>query len=74
LIQDFENTILPHFSTKTLVPIIDSEFGIDNIRDAHEHVESNKTIGKVLLKVSNDAEENKAEERSKQQNLVKTEL
>ncbi len=52
MIQDFENTIIEYFNANEIEPIINAEFDIENIRDAHELVESNKTIGKVVLKVN----------------------
>ena len=52
LINDFERLILPHFESGHLVPVIECEFRLDDVRGAHEMIESNKNIGKVLLKIA----------------------
>ena len=54
MIKDFESTVVEYFDAKSIEPVIDSEFEIEKIREAHELVESNKTIGKVLLKINSE--------------------
>jgi len=49
LTQRFVREVLPLFDTGALRPIIDSRFALDDAPAAHEHLESNQTIGKVLL-------------------------
>jgi NADPH:quinone reductase-like Zn-dependent oxidoreductase len=40
------------FANKTFVPIIDTMFPLDEIVEAHRRLESNATIGKIVLQVS----------------------
>jgi tumor protein p53-inducible protein 3 len=40
---------MPLFENQTLLPIVDHIFSADEIKEAHEKVESNKTIGKVIV-------------------------
>lgn len=57
--SDFERMILPHFESGVLETIIDSEFSIDEIQEAHRRMESNANVGKILLKISDDDENKK---------------
>ncbi|KAK3097504.1 hypothetical protein FSP39_010245 [Pinctada imbricata] len=50
LVQAFIKDVLPHFKTKRLKPIIDTVLPLDEIRKAHEIMESNKNAGKIVLK------------------------
>ena len=45
---------MPKFSTGELKPIIDSEFPLEKISEAHQLMESNKSVGKILLRVHED--------------------
>ena len=65
LMKDFEARILKHFADGTLKAIIETVFELDQVADAHRLMESNKNIGKILLKIAGD--EDKSEE-------VKTDL
>jgi len=51
LIAAFIKDALPHFETKKLRPIIDREFCLENIEEAHKYMESNSNIGKIVLYV-----------------------
>lgn len=51
LIAAFVRDALPHFETKKLRPIIDKEFCLENIEEAHKYMESNSNIGKIVLYV-----------------------
>ena len=48
----FANEVLPLFVTGILRPIIDSEFSMQDVRHAHERMESNETFGKIVLRVA----------------------
>lgn len=50
LIQDFSDNCLQGFVNGDLNPIIDKVFNMSEAAKAHEYMESNATIGKVLLK------------------------
>lgn len=55
LIREFEQQVLPHFTPKTpgavpeLVPVVDRVLPMTELARAHEAMESNETIGKVVL-------------------------
>jgi putative PIG3 family NAD(P)H quinone oxidoreductase len=48
-IQRFAAEVLPLFSNGSLRPTIDSGFPLEQVRSAHERLESNETFGKVVL-------------------------
>lgn len=48
----FGNEVLPLFARDVLKPVIDSEFDWCEIQKAHEHMESDKTFGKIVLRIS----------------------
>ncbi len=52
----FERVILPHFQSGLLESIVDSEFSLDQIQEAHKRMELNENVGKILLKISDDEE------------------
>lgn len=56
--------MLPHFQNSTLETIFDSEYDLDKIGEAHSRMESNANIGKILIKVAND-EQNDSKSSSK---------
>lgn len=49
LIDNFKREILPKFSNKEVHPIIDRVFTVDQIKEAHERMEKNENIGKILI-------------------------
>lgn len=52
LITKFSNFALPKFRSGELKPIIDKEFTLDDIQKAHRYVETNQSVGKVVIKIS----------------------
>jgi NADPH:quinone reductase-like Zn-dependent oxidoreductase len=50
--QGFAREVVPLLARTVVVPVIDSEFGLSQIADAHRHLESNATFGKVVVRVS----------------------
>lgn len=56
LMKDFENKVLNKFNEFGLQVLIDKEFDLEKIAEAHKHMESNANIGKIIIKVS-DMEE-----------------
>jgi tumor protein p53-inducible protein 3 len=52
LTAEFSSKALELFATNKLRPVIDRVFAFDDIQQAHEHMESNKNIGKIIIKVS----------------------
>ena len=57
--RDFSTEILPHFDqvesadtlNMQLKPLIDKEFALEEVAAAHQYVQDNRNIGKVLLRV-----------------------
>ena len=45
----FAAQVLPLFASGAVTPVIDSDFQMDEIRAAHERLESNESFGKVVL-------------------------
>jgi NADPH:quinone reductase-like Zn-dependent oxidoreductase len=50
LINDFRNDIIPHFSSGGMIPVIDTILHVSQIKEAHERMEGNLNIGKIVLK------------------------
>lgn len=51
LTTDFSQNALPLFTSEKLKPIIDKVFPLEEVQQAHEHMEANKNIGKIILSV-----------------------
>ena len=51
LVKDFANFAAGRFERGELRPVIDSVFPLSQARQAHELMESNRTTGKIILKV-----------------------
>jgi NADPH:quinone reductase len=47
--QQFEREMLPLFDSGALRPVIDSRFSLDEIADAHRHMEANANVGKIVI-------------------------
>ena len=50
IIAEFTRRALPRFADRTIVPIIEKVFSIDEIVDAHRMMEEDKHFGKIVLK------------------------
>ncbi|UOQ46645.1 NAD(P)H-quinone oxidoreductase [Gracilibacillus caseinilyticus] len=51
LSDDFLKKTSEYFEDKSIKPVVDQVFPIEEVADAHRHMESNKNIGKIILKV-----------------------
>ena len=51
LSQRFRSEVIPLFESGALRPVIDSRFRLDDIVDAHRHMEANANVGKILIDV-----------------------
>lgn len=51
LTTEFMSKTAPLFNNKNLKPIVDHTFKLDDIQNAHERMEANKNLGKIVLKV-----------------------
>ena len=49
---EFARQVLPLFDDGRCQPVIDRRFPLDQVADAHRHMEANANIGKILLEVS----------------------
>lgn len=50
--QAFAEALLPDFDAGVLKPVIDTRFTLDNIVQAHQHMERNANIGKIVVTVA----------------------
>ena len=50
LARDFSERVVPLFDAGRLKPVVDRVFSFDEIRAAHELMESNATFGKIVLR------------------------
>jgi len=49
--QSFSSEVVPLLANGSLQPTIDSTFPLEDIADAHRRLESNQTLGKVIIKL-----------------------
>jgi putative PIG3 family NAD(P)H quinone oxidoreductase len=49
--QRFIAEVLPLFDTGALRPVIDSRYRLEDVADAHRHMEANANIGKIILDI-----------------------
>ena len=49
--QRFAAEMLPLFDDGTFRPVIDRRFPLDEIAAAHQHMEANANVGKILVDV-----------------------
>jgi NADPH:quinone reductase len=47
----FARDIVPHLASGRVQPVVDSVFPLDRIADAHRRLESNDTVGKIVITV-----------------------
>jgi len=52
IIAEFTRRALPKFADRTIVPMIEREFSIDEVVDAHQMMEDDKHFGKIVLKIA----------------------
>ena len=50
----FEQHVVPAFEDGRLTVVVDSRFALDEVVEAHVHMESNTSVGKILLGVGPD--------------------
>jgi NADPH:quinone reductase-like Zn-dependent oxidoreductase len=50
----FASEVVPLFESGTVQPVVDRVFSLEQIADAHRLVESNATVGKVVLRMTDD--------------------
>ncbi len=52
IVTEFTRRALPKFADRTIVPIIEKAFTIDEVIEAHRMMEEDKHFGKIVLKIS----------------------
>ena len=51
IVAEFTRRALPKFADRSIVPIIEKVFSIDQVADAHRMMEADKHFGKIVLKI-----------------------
>lgn len=51
LTQEFMDNVYSYLADGQVKPIIDSTFPLDQVKEAHEYMEANKNIGKIILTI-----------------------
>lgn len=51
IVAEFVRRAMPKFADRTIVPIIEKVFPLDQVADAHRMMEEDKHFGKIVLKV-----------------------
>lgn len=59
LVRAFADRALPCFSEQpaTLRPVIDSTYKLEDIAEAHRHMEANRNMGKIVVTMTPQSEE-----------------
>ncbi len=52
IVAEFTRRALPKFADRTIVPIIEKAFSIENVVDAHRMMEEDKHFGKIVVKIT----------------------
>jgi len=50
-VQRFAAEMMPLVADGTLRPVVDTTFALDDIADAHRHMEADANVGKILLRM-----------------------
>jgi len=50
-VQRFAAEMMPLIANGTLRPVVDTTFALDDIADAHRHMEADANVGKILLRM-----------------------
>jgi NADPH:quinone reductase-like Zn-dependent oxidoreductase len=51
IVAEFTRRALPEFADRTIVPIIEKVFALDQVVDAHRMMEEDRHFGKIVLRV-----------------------
>jgi putative PIG3 family NAD(P)H quinone oxidoreductase len=52
IVAEFTKTALPKFADRSIVPIIEKSFSIDQVADAHRMMEEDQHFGKIVLRIA----------------------
>ena len=64
LVREFTERIVPQFANGKLRTVVDSVFPMDQVQLAHQRMESNENIGKIIIQVTTQEDENVDEIKS----------
>jgi len=51
IVAEFIRRVLPELSSRTIVPIIEKVFPLDDVADAHQMMEEDRHFGKIVLQI-----------------------
>jgi NADPH:quinone reductase len=51
IVAEFTKTALPKFADRTIVPVVEKVFPIDQVQEAHRMMEEDRHFGKIVLKI-----------------------
>jgi NADPH:quinone reductase-like Zn-dependent oxidoreductase len=51
IVAEFTKIALPKFADRTIVPIIEKVFSLEQIVDAHRMMEEDKHFGKIVVRI-----------------------
>ena len=54
LVKAFETNALPHFDTGKFKAVVDTSYPLAQAAGAHEYMEANKNVGKIILRIDED--------------------
>ncbi|MFV0508164.1 MAG: zinc-binding dehydrogenase, partial [Shewanella algae] len=54
IITEFTRRALPKFADRTIVPIIEKVFPLDEVAAAHQMMEADSHFGKIVLQVAEE--------------------
>jgi NADPH2:quinone reductase len=52
IVAEFTKTALPKFADRTIVPMIEKVFPLDQVVEAHRMMEEDRHFGKIVLKIA----------------------
>jgi putative PIG3 family NAD(P)H quinone oxidoreductase len=52
IVAEFTRIVLPRFADRTIVPIIEKVFALDEVVEAHRMMEEDRHFGKIVIKVA----------------------
>jgi NADPH:quinone reductase-like Zn-dependent oxidoreductase len=52
IVAEFTRTALPRFADRTIVPIVEKVFPLDEVALAHRMMEEDRHFGKIVLRVA----------------------
>ncbi|SFA83336.1 putative NAD(P)H quinone oxidoreductase, PIG3 family [Lentibacillus halodurans] len=52
LSKDFAEVVTPYLEQGKIRPVVDSTFPVEKVHEAHQHMEDNQNIGKIILNIA----------------------